>query len=148
MSDKTTVPSEDFSEFENDFDVFADESEQFHKKYKDLPVDPPLASLMPVDIVINDEGKVWIMHKQPLKKRLLWVEYDQDMKKITLVTKGGIVQDLGMQINDTIAKYLRKATSLYIMSASKETKRSFSISPLAVRRDGLLFYGNKIVRNK
>lgn len=129
-------------------DVFAAGSVDT-KKFKGLPVDPPLASLMAVDIVVNEKGKVWIMHEQPLARKLMWIEYDMDLGKLTFITKGGIVQDIGMPIKPTISKYLQKSKSISVLATkAKDRKSNFFIVALATRRAGLLYVGNKqIIEN-
>ena len=138
-----------FDEDDNDFEDVFKSGTVDTKKYKGLPVDPPLASLMAVDIVINEKGKVWIMHEYPLARRLMWIEYDMDLNKLTLITKDGIVQDIGMPIKPLVSKYLRKVTSVSVLATKVEDKKSnFYIVALATRRAGLLYVGNKQIIEK
>lgn len=107
-------------------DVVADE----------IPVFRPLAATMNVDLVMNPDSKVWILHDKPFPDILMWVEYDIDAATLTLVYRNGKIQELGMKIHAPMRKYLRSARQLFTMRLEGEQIVDTYIRPLLVRETG------------
>ncbi|GEM_PF-1072029 len=107
-------------------DVVADE----------IPVFRPLAATMNVDLVMNPDSKVWILHDKPFPDILMWVEYDIDAATLTLVYRNGKIQDLGIKIHAPMRKYLRSARQLFTMRLEGEQIVDTYIRPLLVRETG------------
>lgn len=102
----------------------------------DIPVFKPLAATMNVDLVMNPDSKVWILHDKPFPDILMWVEYDIDVASLTLVYRNGKIQELGMKIHAPMRKYLRSARQLFTMRLEGEQIVDTYVRPLLVRETG------------
>lgn len=67
---------------------------------EDSVVLPHVSSVMNVDLLVKEQGGVWILHDKPFKDYLRWVEYDQMDNELTIVTQSGKIQGLGLTIPD------------------------------------------------
>lgn len=102
----------------------------------DSPVLAPLAQVMKVDLVINPESKVWLLHDQRFQDYVMWAEYDVDAASLTLVLRDGRMQELGMKIHAPLRKYLRAARQLYTVRVENAKIADSYILPLLVRETG------------
>jgi len=102
----------------------------------DAPVLTPLAQKMAVDLVINPDSKVWLLHDQRFQDIVMWAEYDVDSASLILVMRDGKMQDLGMKIHAPMRKYLRAARQLYTMRVDNGKIADTYILPLLVRETG------------
>jgi hypothetical protein len=102
----------------------------------EIPVFRPLAATMNVDLVMNPDSKVWILHDKPFPDVLMWVEYDIDAATLTLVYRNGKIQELGMKIHAPMRKYLRSARQLFTMRLEGEQIADTYVRPLLVRETG------------
>lgn len=102
----------------------------------EIPVFRPLAATMNVDLVMNPDSKVWILHDKPFPDILMWVEYDIDAATLTLVYRNGKVQELGIKIHAPMRKYLRSARQLFTMRLEGEQIADTYVRPLLVRETG------------
>lgn len=102
----------------------------------EIPVFRPLATTMNVDLVMNPDSKVWILHDKPFPDILMWVEYDIDAATLTLVYRNGKVQELGIKIHAPMRKYLRSARQLFTMRLEGEQIVDTYVRPLLVRETG------------
>ena len=103
---------------------------------KDLPVLRPLSSHMGVSLMLNPEGKVWLVHDKPFTDVLMWAEYDIDAASLTLVMKDGRIQELGLKIQPPVRKFLREARQIFTMYMKDEKLQDTYILPLLVRETG------------
>lgn len=94
---------------------------------------PSLASMMTVDMVVNDRGNIWILHDKPLPVVLNWVEYDVDTARLSLISQDGEMIDLGMTIHKPLQKPMSTASEIYIVYMSVEEIKDMYILPLMVR---------------
>lgn len=101
-----------------------------------LPIHPSLASWMKVDLVINPDSKVWLLHDKRFPDIVMWAEYDVDSASLTLVMRDGKTQDLGMKIHPPMRKYLRAARQLFTVLLKDEKIADTYILPLLVRETG------------
>lgn len=102
----------------------------------EAPVLTPLAQKMAVDLVINPDSKVWLLHDQRFEDLVMWAEYDVDSASLILVMGDGKMQDLGMKIHAPMRKYLRAARQLYTMRIDNGKIADTYILPLLVRETG------------
>lgn len=102
----------------------------------DAPVLAPLAAVMRVDLLINPESKVWLLHDQRFQDIAMWAEYDVDAASLTLVLRDGRTQELGMKIHPPMRKYMRQARQLYTMRVENQKIADSYILPLVVRETG------------
>ena len=143
IKENTSIFDEDEDDDVDDLSIFDDAAERAYKKYDGKPVDPPLCGVMGIDVVANDKGEIWIMHDTPFKGMLNWVEYDLDDGGITFVKDSGIVQDLGMKIQQPIRKVLKKVNKVFTMCIEDGKIQDFSIAVLAIRKSGILYKTKK-----
>ncbi len=108
----------------------------FGKPAADLPVYPTIASQMKVDLVLNPESKVWLLHDKRFQDVVMWAEYDVDSASLILVMRDGKTQDLGMKIHAPMRKYLRAARQLFTVLLENEKIADTYILPLLVRETG------------
>ena len=76
---------------------------------------------------------VWLAHDQPFPGISQWAEYDVDMGTLTLVSNGGITQDLGIKIQKPMRKYLRQAKMIDTVLVQNKKIHDFGRIPLLVR---------------
>ncbi len=103
---------------------------------EEVPVFRPLSGMMKVDLVLNPDSKVWILHDKPFPDILMWAEYDIDAASLTLVYRNGKVQSLGMKIHAPMRQYLRTARQLFTMQLEDKKIIDTYILPLLVRETG------------
>jgi hypothetical protein len=103
---------------------------------EEIPVFRPLASMMKVDLVMNPDSKVWILHDKPFPDILMWAEYDIDSASLTLVYRNGKIQELGLKIHAPMRKYLRSARQLFTMRLEGDQIVDTYVRPLLVRETG------------
>lgn len=80
-----------------------------------IPVNPDLTSKMLIDIAVNKNSDVWVFHDKPFPELLQWAEYDIDDGRLVFITKGGMINDFGLEIQPLMRKYLRKADTIDII---------------------------------
>lgn len=97
------------------------------------PVLPSLCSTMNVDLVVNPNSSVWLIHDRPFPLGLIWAEYDADTASLYLVARDGKIIDLGMKIFPDTRKYLRHARQLFTMRMKDGDVDDSYILPLLVR---------------
>ncbi len=59
-----------------------------------------LSEIMRCGVFTNAQGKVFVVHDSDIPSPVDWVEYDEYEKKVSIVTEDGVMQDLGIEIND------------------------------------------------
>ena len=91
-----------------------------------------LASLMNVNIMVNESSKVWVLHDKPLPDLLKWVEYDCDRGCVSLVTDEGLLLSLGLELPQDIKQRLEKAQDIYVVRMKDEHIDDFYHLPLLV----------------
>lgn len=99
----------------------------------DLPVHKPLASTMNVDLMVNEDSKLWVIHDKPFPDILIWAEYDADMASLSLIAKDGKIIDLGMKIHQPLRKYMLSARQLFTMRMQDGKIDDCYVLPLIVR---------------
>ena len=99
----------------------------------EMPVFPPLATQMGISLILNPDSKVWLVHERPFPDILMWAEYDIDTASLTLVFRGGRVQDIGMTIQPPMRKYLARSRQIYTMLLQGDKVADCYIMPLLVR---------------
>lgn len=104
----------------------------------DIPVwQGSAASKMKIDVAVNAEGKVIVLHDQHFPDYLEWVEFDAATGQMDFITAGGKIQDLGMIIHAPMNKHVAKAQEVCTMCLRGEEVRDMGLLPLIVRnKDG------------
>lgn len=106
---------------------------------EDYPVRPPLSSQMHLELMVNDDSQVWLLHDKPFSGILKWVEYDEDTNLMTLVTEDGMSQNLGIVIPEKIGQLLLSSQQLTALLMNYEGQvGDFYIVPLMAR--GTVFH--------
>ena len=65
----------------------------------DAPINT-LSEVMRCGVFTNAQGKVFVVHDRDITLPVDWVEYDEHKKKVSFVLEGGVMQDLGIEINN------------------------------------------------
>lgn len=81
----------------------------------DLPSLPPLRGSMDVDLAVNAEGRVYLFYDGQIAEDTEYALYSIDDSSLTLVSKSGRVQDIGMTVHKPMRKYMRNGDSIYVI---------------------------------
>ncbi len=104
----------------------------------DAPVLPPLATQMGVELVVKDDGSTMLLHDKRMPEPVHWVDYDLDLDTLTFVSWKGKIFNLGMKVQPSFRKYMRKGQSMYIVYMEDgKTAKAVDTVPLIVRKIGL-----------
>lgn len=101
---------------------------------EDYPVNEPLAEQKHIDVVAKKGGVVCAFHDKPFSEYLEWVEFDEDDGQLTFVTKGGRLNDLGIEILPLMAKLLSKADHIHAYLMEDGKIRDYAKVQLLIRR--------------
>lgn len=95
------------------------------------------ASKMKIDVAVNAEGQVVVLHDQHFPDYLEWIEFDVTTGEMSFITAGGKIQDLGMIIHAPMNKFLAKALEVCTICVRGDNVRDMGFLPLIVRnKDG------------
>lgn len=94
---------------------------------------PALNGTMKVEITVNQDSDVWLLHDAPLSNLVKWVEYDCQQNRVMLVVVSGQYQDIGIVIPDPMRPLLRSARQIFIMQVRDGDIVDFSMVPLIAR---------------
>jgi len=97
------------------------------------PVRPDLAGRMHVELVVNENAQVWVLHDKPFPAILQWAEYDEESNALTFITHDGKIQDLGMVLPDPVADILLDAGELCAILMQGGEIRDMGFIPVMVR---------------
>lgn len=104
----------------------------------DAPLWPAAAPQMKIDVVVNRDHKIWVIHDRPFPDYLEWVEFDAECGAMTFVTAQGKLQDLGMTIHPPMDKYVRAAKEVCVMMIRDKEVRDMGVVPLTVQSHALI----------
>lgn len=104
---------------------------------EDMPVLPDLKGDMDVDLVVKEDGKLYVFHERPLPEQVQWAEYDVDDAALFFVGPEGRIQNLGMTVHKPMRPYMKKAVSLYMVEVGEKGAKNIYRLPMAVRDTGL-----------
>lgn len=99
----------------------------------DLPVWPAASNGMTLDIAVNPDSSIWIIHDRHFPDYLEWVEFDTKSRQITFVTAGGKIQNLGITIHPPMDAYVARATEVCVVLMRDKQIRDMGLLPLTVR---------------
>lgn len=102
----------------------------------DMPVLPSLSATMNVDLVVNPNADVWLIHDRPFPLGLIWAEYDVDTASLYLVARDGKIIDFGMKIFPETRKFMRNARQLFTLRMTNGQIDDSYTLPLLVRETG------------
>lgn len=98
---------------------------------------PPLASCMKVDLLVNEQSQVWLLHDQPFSGILRWAEYDAGTDTVTLIMDSGQIQEVGLPLSAPMRELLAGATLLHaILMGEKYIKDVYRV-PLVAKSSWL-----------
>lgn len=104
----------------------------------DFPVLPAAAPQMKIDVVVNRDCKVWVLHDRPFPDYLEWIEFDAETGMMTFIAAGGRMQDLGMTIHPPMDKLVREAKEVCVMMIRDKKVRDMGLVPLTVQNHALI----------
>lgn len=109
--------------------------QKFKKPSDDAPIIPSLASRMPIELLVNAEGKALLLHKQELPILIWWGEYDVELNSLYFVTVKGQIMGYGMKPTQTMRDYMLKTKEIYFQYVDNDNKALAPpvIVPLVVR---------------
>jgi hypothetical protein len=81
------------------------------KKY---PADSIMAE-MGIDIGVNTEGRVLVLHEQHFQSPVIKLEYQQDNGHLGFMMEDGTIRDFGMPAPPSIQNSLAKAEQAYLL---------------------------------
>lgn len=99
----------------------------------DLPIHRPMTARVNVDLLVNKDSEVWLLHDAPFPGIVQWAEYDVDMDSLCFVTEDGKTQDLGLRIQPAMRKYLRQGQKIDAVLIKDKKIHDFTRIPLLVR---------------
>lgn len=99
------------------------------------PVWADATATMKIDVAINKDGMVWVLHDQPFPDYLEWIEFDPDSKIMTFITAGGRLQNLGIPIHPPMDENLARARSVFVMYLHNGDIRDMGKLPLIVQQN-------------
>lgn len=101
----------------------------------DTPVWPgSAAAKMKIDVAVNPDGQVLVLHEQPFPDYLEWIEFDFDTGELTFITPGGKLHDLGMIIHAPMNKYVAAAKEVCTICIRNEEIRDMGLVPLVIHK--------------
>lgn len=105
------------------------------------PMLPPAVTQMGIDVLVNEDGKVWVAYDKPFAQSVQWVEYDLDLNKLTFIMGGGRMQEFGITINPKMAAVLAKGRSAWLVRMADKKIEDLGEVPLLVRKSGFNPWG-------
>ena len=98
------------------------------------PVKPDLLSQMQIDISVNKSSQVFVFHTKPFPDILEWAEYDAEDRRLVFITKGGFLNDFGMDVSPKVQKYLERAEFIEAFLIDGEKTLDYANVKLFVRK--------------
>lgn len=95
--------------------VTAEESDRHPLSILEHPVAVPAKRQMNVEVIVNDQGDVWVLHDMPFAETVKWAEYDLDYDKVWLVLLSGRQQELGLTLPDNVRTWLRHGRAIFLV---------------------------------
>jgi hypothetical protein len=75
-----------------------------------------------LDLLVNAEARIIIMHNRPFRRRLSWIEFNLNSSKLDFVMSDGKVRDLfGLPVDPQIAAYMQNAYQILMVLVNDET---------------------------
>lgn len=96
-------------------------------------VPPTLASLMNVNLVVNDTSEAILLHDKQFPFPINWAEYDKDLRKLYLISYRGTPLELGIPIPDKLGQKLEKNLQFKTALIQNETLADFYVLPFVIR---------------
>lgn len=93
-------------------------------------LDSPLMEQMRCTLLTNDHGDVIVLHDQPLKSEVQWVEFNEEELSFTIVYEDGNIQPLGIQIALKFGKHISKSTK--VQFALVKDKKTVAVQKVSI----------------
>lgn len=90
------------------------------------------ANQMKIEVAVNAEGKVLVLHEKPFPDYLEWIEFDAKTGLMTFITAGGKLQELGLAIYEPMTKYVLKAKDVCVICVRSGEIRDMGLVPLTI----------------
>jgi hypothetical protein len=94
----------------------------------------PLATQMKVDFLVNDRGRIAVLHDRRLAAVPQWVEYDEDAGQLLIVYDDGRIQELGMIIPAAAREPILSAGEAAIVQIEPNVRHPMLTVPVIVRQ--------------
>ncbi|GEM_PF-1267119 len=99
----------------------------------EYPVLADVAPQMKIDVVVNRDNMLYVLHDKPFPSYLEWIEFDAATGAMTFITAGGKMQDLGMVIYPPMDKFVMEAKEACVMMIRDKKVRDMGLVPLTVQ---------------
>lgn len=88
------------------------------------------------ELRVNEGANVAVLHSEPFKKELSWLEFDLDTKRLTFVMDDGDMRDFGIMIPDQYARDMQNAHQVLMVQTDEKTDEPMSgqYFPLIIHR--------------
>lgn len=86
----------------------------------ELMIKPPLNLYQRVSILVQKTGELVILHTEPFRELLAWVDFDIDTGRIVLVSRFGRLYDTGIPVPDSKKEMVAKAGKAYVIWMEEE----------------------------
>lgn len=90
------------------------------------------AAQMKIEVAVNAEGHVLVLHEKPFPDYLEWIEFDAQTGLMTFITAGGKLQELGLTIFPPMTKYVLKAQNVGVICVRGGEIRDMGLVPLTI----------------
>lgn len=104
----------------------------------EAPLWPAATSEMKIDVAVNEDCKVWVIHNKPFPDYLEWVEFEPATGMMNFITAKGKIQDLGTAIYQPMAEYVAQAKEVCVMMVRNNEVRDMALVPLIIQDYGLV----------
>ncbi len=102
------------------------------------PLHKPLTELMSVNLLVAYEtGQIMMLHNRPLADRLEYVEYEIEDREMYMITRGGILQPVGMKVDPELSVKFENSDSITVLWIEDDQMKDLTTVPLFVRRPGM-----------
>ena len=100
----------------------------------DSPLWPKAADRMKIDVTVNADAQVWVLHDQPFPDYLEWIEFDVPTGTMTFITAGGKLQDLGLTIYSPMKELVARANDICTIYLRDGQIRDMGMVRLVIRK--------------
>jgi hypothetical protein len=96
--------------------------------------DGSLLSLMAIDVTINSEAKLCILHDRPFPAALERIEFDHKTGDLHFVGRDGSDRNLGMPVPGSCRERMCRAHCAHMLLITDRTSADFKIVPVVHRK--------------
>lgn len=107
-------------------------SEELIKSVEESPILPKITETVALDLSVSSAGEVYIFHQKKIPEQLNWAEYDKEAATISLITKTGRIQDLGIKIEKLMQDKIGNPTRVFIIYVKDQKTEQILEIPMVI----------------